>query len=212
MVQQMVEVVVIGAPTLLRCGLISVIEGSGSIRVAGQASNTCEAIQIITELEPDVVLLIASAPCLDYTRDIHSIRTKEFAGSIIIMNPLDVENGWYDSIEMGADGYIHKDLESEQINHVISSVSRSEPIISSSTATKMLHELASSDLPTPTHPGNMSIDSFTERDKAVLEMVSSGHGHSTIADKLAVSEDVVKKQLRHILRKSHILRQNRAAV
>jgi DNA-binding NarL/FixJ family response regulator len=212
MVQQMVEFVVIGAPTLLRCGLISVIEGSGSIRVTGQALNTFEAIQIITELEPDVVLMIASAPCLDYTQDIHSIRTKEFAGSIIIMNPLDVENGWYDSIEMGADGYIHKDLEPEAINHVISSISRGEDIISPATATKWLHEFASPGLPLPTMPENIPTDSLTKQDKTVLEMVSSGHGNSTIAAKLAVSEDFVKKQLRHIVRKSHIMHKNRAAV
>jgi DNA-binding NarL/FixJ family response regulator len=208
----MVEVVVIGAPNLLRYGLIAVIEGSGSIRVIGQASNTCEAIKIITELEPDVVLLIAAAPCLNYTQDIHSIRTKEFAGSIIIMNPLDVENGWYDSIEMGADGYIHKNLESEEINHVISSVSRGEAIISPATATKWLHEFASPGLPLPTMPENIPTDSLTEQDKVVLEMVSSGHSNSIIAAKLAISEDVVKKQLRHIVRKSHILRQNTAAV
>ncbi|HEY41279.1 MAG TPA: hypothetical protein G4O18_05410 [Dehalococcoidia bacterium] len=212
MVQQMVEVVVIGAPTLLRCGLISVIEGSDSIRVSGQASNTCEAIQIITELQPHVVLLIASAPAADHTQDIYSIRTTEFTGGIIVMSPCDVEDGWYDTIEMGADGYIHQDLESEIITHAIISVSRGEAIISPAVATRMLDEFDSSALLSRNQPGNIPTDPLAEQEKTLLEMVSSGHTSNAIASKLSISEDAVKKQLRHIVRKSHALRRSRAAV
>ena len=81
-------------------------------------------------LQPDVILLVASVPCFDYSQDIESIRAAMYDGGIIVLDSSDSEGYDYDTIEMGADGYIHKDFESQEIVHVINHVSRGEVIIS----------------------------------------------------------------------------------
>lgn len=196
---------------LFRDGLRSLLEARG-IEVVGEARNGREAVELARRLRPDVVLMDLTMPevsGLEATR-LLSAETPDL--KVIVVTASEDDADLFEAIKSGAQGYIFKNLESEQFFGLLEGVMRGEPALTPGLARKLLNEFARPTAAAVTSaPRERQPDTLTAREQEVLELLVQGvTSNHDLAARLVVSENTVKYHLRNILDKLHL--QNRAQV
>jgi CheY-like chemotaxis protein len=119
---QEITVLLVDDQPLLRMGFRLILEGEDDLRIVGEASDGAEAVRLVRELNPDVVLMDVRMPVLDgiaATREIASDRTK-----VLILTTFDLDDYVYDSLAAGASGFLLKDAGPEHLTEAIRVVAR----------------------------------------------------------------------------------------
>ena len=124
-----VTVVIVDATPLFGRGLTSVIEAKGSIHVIGQASNLEEAMYMINERKPDVVLTVTRGSLPDCRQLAQSIRAAGFTGAIVVLDSSFTEDECFKAIQLGTDGCLCQEWEHEEISSAIIHASHSEDMV-----------------------------------------------------------------------------------
>lgn len=192
---------------LFRDSLRSLLEAHG-LEVLGEARNGREAVELARKLKPDVVLMDLSMPEMDGLSATRLISADMPEVKVVVLTASDEDAKLFEAIKSGAQGYLLKNLESEDFFTLLDGVNRGEPALTPALARKLLQEFARpSHAPTPPHDP----DALTEREREVLELLVSGvTSNRKLAKQLGVSENTVKFHVRNILDKLHL--HNRAQV
>jgi len=193
--------------TLFRDSLRSLLEAHG-LEVVGEAGNGREAFELARRLGPDVVLMDLSMPDLDGLAATRLISVELPAVKVVILTASDEDSKLFEAIKSGAQGYLLKNLESEEFFSLLEGVGRGEPALTPVLARKLLQEFARPAQSTvPAHDP----DALTEREREILELLVSGiTSNRKLARQLGVSENTIKFHVRNILDKLHL--HNRAQV
>ncbi len=191
---------------LFRDGLRSLLEAR-QIEVAGEAANGREAVELTRKLKPDVVLMDLTMPEMDGLTATRAICAEQPTVKVVVLTASEDDADLFEAIKSGAQGFLPKDLEAEQLFDHLVGVTRGEPALTPGLARKLLHEFA--------HPSTgrreRDPDALTDREREVLELLVQGTTtNRELAERLVVSENTVKYHLRNILDKLHV--QNRAEV
>ncbi|HEY3063594.1 MAG TPA: response regulator transcription factor [Chloroflexota bacterium] len=194
---------------LFRDGLRSLLEARG-IDVVGEAKTGREAVDQSKRLRPDVVLMDLNMPelgGLDATRLISAEQTNV---KVVVLTASEDDANLFEAIKSGAQGYLFKNLDSNEFFRLLEGVARGEPALTPGLARKLLGEFAR-----PTAPASSSAtdeaQSLTEREREVLNLLVQGiTSNRELAERLVVTENTVKYHLRNILDKLHV--QNRTQV
>lgn len=191
---------------LFRDGLKSLLEARG-VDVVAEASNGRQAVELASQKQPDVVLMDLNMPemgGLDATR-LLSAELPEVR--VVVLTASEDDQDLFEAIKSGAQGFILKNLESDEFFALLEGVARGEPALTPALARKVLGEFAR---PAKRQaPGPR--DELTERERAVLELLVQGvTANRELAERLMISENTVKYHLRNILDKLHL--QSRAQV
>lgn len=191
---------------LFRDGLRSLLEAQG-ITVVAEARDGREAVDLARIHRPDVVLMDLAMPemgGLDTTR-LLTAELPEIA--VVVLTASEDDADLFEAIKSGAQGFLPKDLEARRFFELLDGVTRGEPALTPALARKLLGAFAR---PAPEPPAR-AVDTLTERERAVLELLVQGvTSNRELAQRLFVSENTVKYHLRNILDKLHV--QNRAQV
>jgi DNA-binding NarL/FixJ family response regulator len=192
---------------LFRDSLRSLLEAHG-LEVLGEARNGREAVELARKLKPDVVLMDLSMPEMDGLSATRLISADQPEVKVVVLTASDEDAKLFEAIKSGAQGYLLKNLESEDFFSLLDGVNRGEPALTPALARKLLQEFARPAQPsTPAHDP----DALTEREREVLELLVSGvTSNRKLAKQLGVSENTVKFHVRNILDKLHL--HNRAQV
>lgn len=196
---------------LFRNGLRSLLEARGLL-IVGEASDGRRAVELARTLRPDVVLMDLRMPEMDGLQATRLIKATVPEVRVVILTAYDDEEGLFEAIKSGAQGYLVKDLEAERLYQLLESVGRGEPAFSPGLATKVLAEFTRQGQ-TPADGGGRRgpLAELTGREEEVLRLLASGVTSTTeLAERLVVSDNTVKYHLRHILDKLHL--RNRAEV
>jgi DNA-binding NarL/FixJ family response regulator len=192
---------------LFRDSLRSLLEAHG-LTVIGEARNGREAVELAGRLQPDVVLMDLSMPELDGLAATRLISADLPQVKVVILTASDEDAKLFEAIKSGAQGYLLKNLESEEFFPLLEGVERGEPALTPSLARKLLQEFAKP--AAPAHTAH-DPDALTEREREVLELLVQGiTSNRKLARQLGVSENTVKFHVRNILDKLHL--HNRAQV
>lgn len=192
---------------LFRDSLRSLLEARG-LEVLGEARNGREAVELAKELKPDVVLMDLSMPELDGLSATRLISADQPEVKVVVLTASDEDTKLFEAIKSGAQGYLLKNLESEDFFALLDGVNRGEPALTPALARKLLHEFARPSQP-PAQP--QAPDALTDREREVLELLVAGiTSNRKLAKQLGVSENTVKFHVRNILDKLHL--NNRAQV
>lgn len=192
---------------LFRDSLRSLLEAHG-LEVIGEARNGREAVDLAKKLKPEVVLMDLSMPEMDGLSATKLISADQPEVKVVVLTASDEDAKLFEAIKSGAQGYLLKNLESEDFFSLLDGVNRGEPALTPALARKLLQEFARpiQAAVTPQDP-----DALTDREREVLEHLVNGiTSNRKLAKQLGVSENTVKFHVRNILDKLHL--HNRAQV
>jgi DNA-binding NarL/FixJ family response regulator len=188
--------------TLFRDGVASLLLAWGH-EVVGQASDGAQAIDLVDETSPDVVLMDVRMPNMSGLEATAQIKVRHPEVAIVMLTVSEDEADLFRAIKAGAQGYLLKNLEAPQLRTMLEGVARGEPAITPATAARIIDEF----LRTP-GGSKQATQRLTEREVEVLQLVTAGQRNREIAAELGISENTVKFHLKNIVEKLHA--QNRA--
>jgi DNA-binding NarL/FixJ family response regulator len=188
-----IHLVVVDDHALFRAGLISLLSDMDEFQIVGEANNGNSAIEVIRKIKPDVVLLDVNMPGIsgvEVVRELH----KGDSPKILMLTISKNEEDLFGAITAGADGYLLKNAEPEELRKAIILVSQGMAVLSPQVTRDVLRavnvdQVAASD-------GGLSI-----REMEVLECLAKGLTTAQTAAELFISENTVKTHVRHILEK-----------
>jgi DNA-binding NarL/FixJ family response regulator len=193
-----IRVLVVDDHTIVRDGICALLALAGDMEVVGEAANGSEALKMVKELTPDVVLMDIAMPImggLEATRRI----SKEFPGiKVLVLTQYDDKEYVFPVIESGASGFISKAAASSELTSGIRSVHQGDSYLSPS-VTKLLVEnyQHSASKKASQDP----YDQLTERERDVLKLVAEGHSAQEIADILVITPKTVEGHKTNLMAK-----------
>ena len=197
--------------TIFRDGLRSLLEARG-VEVVGEARDGREAVEQTRRLQPEVVLMDLNMPELDGLAATRLISAEHPDVSVVILTASEEDADLFEAIKSGAQGYLFKNLASDELFRLLDGVARGEPALTPALGRKLLREFSRPPAPAPTRPAeDTAMETLTDREHEVLDLLVQGvTSNRELAERLVVSENTVKYHFRNILDKLHL--QNRAQV
>jgi DNA-binding NarL/FixJ family response regulator len=194
---------------LFRKGVVSLLTSLPDVEVVGEAGDGQEALDKARELMPDIILMDIQMPGWDGLEATRRIKREMPATKIVMLTVSADDAHLFEAIKNGAQGYLLKDIEPEELVKLLRGVYRGEAPISRLSATKILEEFTRLAEKETWTPG--SEDLLTLREKEVLELVAAGATNKEIAARLFIAESTVKNHLANILSKLHLRSRVQAA-
>ena len=189
---------------MMRRGIRQLIELEADLSVIGEAGNGQEALDLLTRLQPDLVLLDNNMPHMNGVQTLKKIRDQGYAGKVLLFTVSDAEEDVRDAMRFGADGYLLKDMEPEQLIAQLRDALHGTLVVSPSLTTVLAQALR-------TPQGASPVD-LTERERQVLRMIATGNSNKVIGNKLGITEGTVKVHVKNILHKLGLRSRVEAAV
>ena len=189
------RVIVADDHSLFRDGITSLLEAAG-YEVVEQVGNGKMAIEAVRQHIPDLVLLDIKMPVCDGIDALKTIRSEFPDVRIVILTVSDEDEDLFAAIQAGADGYLLKDLTSDEFLEMLSGLERGEAAISRKATTRLIagfQQLTAQSF----NPKNQ----LTERELELLHLLAGGLSNKIIAEKLFISENTVKYHIKNILQK-----------
>ena len=204
-----VRVVIVDDHGLFRTGLRSLLEEQG-IRVVGEAGDGAEALELVRELTPEVVLMDLNMPGMTGVEATQRIAHVAPLTRVVVLTISDDDADVMDAILAGACGYLLKDSSIHDLVRGIHAAAVGESLISPQIAAKVLQRLrAASTVPQAAETVRTEL---SERELDVLRLIANGKDNAAIARALHISPKTVKNHISNILVKLQIENRIQAAV
>lgn len=191
---------------LFREGLTSLLRAWG-MEVVGEAGDGLEAVIKARLLQPDLILMDINMPRCDGLEATRRIMAEMPQIKVVMLTVSDDSDDLFEAIKSGAQGYMLKDLSSEQLGEMLQRVARGEVAINSALATRIWNEFSKEKAKRRAEAGE---EPLTEREVGVLRLIAQGNSNKEIAIALHISENTVNYHMKNILAKLHL--KNRAQV
>jgi NarL family two-component system response regulator LiaR len=201
-----IRVLVVEDQTVLREGLISILSFQPDIEVVGQAEDGIEAVELVQQTKPEVVLLDLVMPRQDGMATIPKIKEIAPEVGILILTSFAEGDRVFQAIKAGALGYLLKDSTRDQLLQAIRDVAQGRASLHPSVALKVIQEI--------NHPSQVlyTADPLTPRELETLRLISRGLSNQEIAAELVVHERTIAKYVSSILNKLHLANRTQAAL
>jgi NarL family two-component system response regulator LiaR len=186
--------------------LAAILANYPEVEVVGQASDGIQALEIIKQTKPNVVLLDLVMPGLDGLATIPKIRDIAPNARILVVTSYAESDRVYQAIKAGALGYILKDATREQLVQAIRDVAQGRASLQPSIAVKLIQEI--------NHPSELlyTADPLTRRELETIRLIARGLSNQEIASELVVNERTIAKYVSSILDKLHLANRTQAAL
>jgi DNA-binding NarL/FixJ family response regulator len=206
--EEIIRVAVVDDQRLFTKGLSGLLEMLPGVEVVGVAYNGEEAVALCREEEPDVVLMDISMPKMDGISATREIKDLLPQTAVVILTGHEEDEHVFEGIKAGAQGYLLKDSEPEDLSRAIHTVYAGNTIIAPDLAQKMLNTFEGG------RPGESArlAPPLTERELEVIRALSRGMSDRQIAQSLGISEKTVRNHTSNIYRKLHIFDRTQAVI
>jgi DNA-binding NarL/FixJ family response regulator len=208
--QDEVRVLLVDDHDLFRTGLRNLLEEQGALQVVGEGANGSEAVRLVRELAPDVVVMDLNMPAMSGVEATRHITALSPLTRVIVLTISDEDSDVLDAIVAGACGYLLKDASIDDVVMGIRSAAVGASLISPTIASKVLQRVRAS-----TADIDMAESIRTElsdRELQVLKLIANGKDNAQIAADLVISPKTVKNHISNILMKLQIQNRIQAAV
>lgn len=188
-----VRLVVVDDHALFRAGLVNLLDQMPDLEVVGEAGDGREALEEVQRKHPDVVLLDVNMPVMGGVETVEALKANEEI-RILMLTISKHDEDLFGAIAAGADGYLLKSAEPEELRRAILLVSEGKSVLSPDVTRRVLQMVGSGkDL--------YSEVGLSKREKEVLDCLAKGMTSAQVASQLFISENTVKTHVRHILEK-----------
>jgi DNA-binding NarL/FixJ family response regulator len=197
-----IRVVIVDDHAMLRAGLEQLLAGEADLEVVGKAADGAEAVALVREVRPDVVLMDLQMPGLDGVEATRQIVGEELADVLVLTSYSDAER-IVGALDAGALGYLLKDAEPDEVLRGIRAVARGESPINPRAARELLGARRTT---------STAAADLTPRETEVLELVRQGLANKQIARRLGISERTVKAHLTSAFQRIGVVDRTQAAL
>ena len=194
-----IKVLIADDQALVRSGFRMILESRDDLEVVGEAGDGEQAIRLVAQTRPDVVLMDVRMPGLDGVSATARLTAAPDAPKVIILTTYDLEEPLYAALRAGASGFLLKDVRPADLVAAIRVVAGGDALLAPTATRKLLDRFLVTDV-TPAAPSG-SLDKLTDREREVLTLLARGASNAEIADRLVVTEATVKTHVSAILRK-----------
>lgn len=207
MLDEAQTILVIDDHPLMRKGILQLIALEDSLRLAGEAGDGQRGLELARQLRPDLILLDLNLRGLSGMDTLRALKAADLDARVIILTVSDSEEDVVAALRLGADGYLLKDMEPEEVLESLKTAARGQIVLGERVAAILADALRHESQPRP-------IDSvkLTEREREILSLVAAGHSNKLIARELKITEGTVKVHVKHLLRKLDLGSRVEAAV
>jgi DNA-binding NarL/FixJ family response regulator len=197
-VMEKIRMLIADDHTVLREGTRKLLEEQEDMEVIAEAVDGEEAVQLATELRPDVVLMDIAMPNLDGISATRLIKQQCPDINVLILSAYDDDQFVFKLLQAGAAGYLLKNVHSQELIAGVRSVYHGESVLHPTIARKVLSRFvhAPESLSTLANPGGL-----TDREIEFLRLMTRGLSNKAIASELSLSVRTVQGHLRHIFKK-----------
>ena len=188
-----VRVVVADDHPLYREGVVRALVATGQIEVLAEAEDGRQALQQITDHEPQVVVLDYKLPELDGLQVTHAVVRDGLPTKVLMLSAFTESGIVYRALEAGVAGYLPKEARREQIADAVLACARGEHVVPPEVAAGLVSEIrlrATNDAP-----------ALTEREQQVLKSIADGKSLPQIASELYLGVTTVKTHVQHLYEK-----------
>ncbi len=204
-----IEVVVVDDHPLLREGVANTLAASPSFSVVGQGSSAEDAVRLARDHLPDIILLDISMKGggINAARDISAAYP---VIKVVMLTVSEHEEDVFASLKSGARGYILKGVTARELVRIVQTIHEGETYVTPTLAASLLLEWREGQGKTDTLTS--PLDELTERERQILELLTTGGSNKEIARELDLSEKTVKHYMTNILHKLQVRNRVQAAL
>ncbi|GAA4976322.1 response regulator [Actinoplanes utahensis] len=197
-----IRVVLADDQPLIRSGLRVLINDAVDIEVIGEAATGAEAVRLVREHQPDVVVMDIRMPVMDGIEATRHVVAGPGPARVLILTTFDDDEYVYAALRAGASGFLVKDMALEDILGAIRVVAAGDALIAPSVTRRLIEHFAgSTPAPAPAPARRRSLDGITEREREVLTLVGQGRSNAEIAVDLHISPATAKAHVARLFTK-----------
>ncbi len=200
-----IRILLVEDQTLMRQGLLTILELSPGFAVVGEAENGQQAVELALRLRPDVILMDIQMPTMNGIEATTQITRQLPAAKVILLTTFDYDEYVFAGIQAGARGYVLKDIPAAELLDTIRRVQAGESIIQPRLATRLITAFSQ-------HRAEASADSLSTREMDVLRLLADGWNNKAIAAHLVLTEGTIKNYVSAILDKLHAANRTQASI
>lgn len=201
-----IEVMIADDHSMVREGLKQLLELDGDILITGEASDGIECLKLLEESLPQVLLLDINMPNMNGLEVLEKIKEKKIDTKVIILTVHNEVEYLLKAVEIGIDGYMLKDSDSNELKKAILSVIQGESYIQPSLIPILNSKMIERDVE------KEKLNLLTKREVDVLKLMAVGSYNKEIGEKLNISERTVKNHISSIFKKIEVSDRTQAAI
>lgn len=192
---------------LFRKGVIQLIQAAPEFRFVGEAASGGEGIALARRLQPDMILLDLNMKDMNGVEVLKAIKDEGLDARVIMLTVSDQAEDLMAALQAGADGYLLKDMEPEDLMQQLAEAARGKITIS-----ERLTQLLVESLRDKSRPTSVAEAGLTEQESRILDHLVDGKSNKLIARDLGIAEGTVKVHVKHLLKKLNLRSRVEAAV
>lgn len=185
-----IRLLIVDDHPVVRDGLRGMLESQSDFEVAGEAGDGREAVSLVEDLEPEIVLMDLRMPEMDGVAALLEIKKIKPQVQVLVLTTYDSDADILPAIEAGAAGYLLKDSSREELFDGIRAASRGETVLAPTVAARLVGRMRGS-----------AEEQLSSREVEVLQLVADGNSNSEVAQQLHISQATVKSHLVNIFGK-----------
>ncbi|MBB1087337.1 response regulator transcription factor [Lysobacter sp. SG-8] len=205
----MIRVLLVDDQTLVRQGVRSLLSLAEGIEVVAEAGDGKQAVQVVPEIKPDVILMDMRMPVMSGLEALQALAAAGNLPPTIILTTFDDDQLVLAGLKAGAKGYLLKDVSLEQLVDAIQTVAQGGSLVQPAMTQRLLsglehmrNDFVSLDRPDP----------LTDRETEILRLMAGGFSNKEIANSLGVAEGTIKNHVSNILSKLGVRDRTRAVL
>lgn len=195
----MITVAVADDQAIIRAGLVKLLESEPDLSVTGEAADGVEALRVVRETRPDIVLMDIRMPRLDGLEATRRIVQEVEGTRVIVLTTFGLDEYVFDALRSGASGFLLKDAEPEHLIAAIRLVATGDSLLAPVLTRRLIAARAGRAV-----TGDATLDALTPRERDVFRLLAKGLSNAEIAAELVVSDATVKTHVASVLTKLNL--------
>lgn len=194
----MIRVLVVDDEALVRDGLVAIVSSRDGLEVVGCAATGVEAVELVGQRCPDVVLMDLRMPGLDGIEATRRIVASGTSAHVLVLTTVETDEVVHEALRAGASGFLLKSVPREQLWIGIEAVAAGDALLAPSMTRRIIEQALDSGRRTPTEMA------LTDRQRDVVTLVARGLSNKEIAEQLFLAETTVKGYVSEVLARNNV--------